>query len=745
MQRVSFTPNDISTPRSSCASDDSVNPRMSVEKISQSLAEDLEFLSDRVRNSDISLVELCDEFHKRTSFSQEFNDESFASGELAAAKIAAHEESWRKERATLGGNIIKSDSIFSQLDNPSFNAEEGSISVTEFFRKKSELAELCLKDSPEKETSPTPLVDKSFKQPDDTTNLHELDFSESSVLNFIQQSSSSSFDNSVLSISEIEKVISPNDNTTKIMNYMTGKSRKTDKPKESLPEKHFKTKSVPSLEVKNGNDLKENQLFKGCSSNSKCRSSCMKPLKDSGHNIMDKSVGSLRTVSSLDSLPGGKLPLETNKIELVWGCVPVGARKIQTFILRNRSQNKLRLQLSSSSTNFKILRDHSEADPVQILPVLLHPSESRLFSVMFSPANIGAMAERINFSPVSTELQSKQTKRQQLNVFGYGGYAQLEILDIPKDVNLKMWLSLGKIIDLPGLKKKFVIRNTGSLAAFAHLSFGSKALFECSKTVNVYPTEVVIKPNEEKSIKVSYTPTKDELQHLLAVTKSQVIEIGYIQIISGEEPLRGRIRRLCRKLKKEAGSVANPLIEKLSNSFHDERMPSDIHKLTETVGSMKELMQNLVSKEVILTLERGLEGSLFEHIAGIDETSMFHSLVEGMVTTICASHVNACTVEPTNIVLTPPSKTEDNVLVINQTAQLLQFQTALTNDEILEVSPSEGMLPPGQTILLRINCDTRKLQQQQQKLFKLSIFVDDDVFDVDIKIVLIKPTCNLIC
>ncbi|KAK4885536.1 hypothetical protein RN001_001807 [Aquatica leii] len=694
-----FNPDEISTPRSSCVSALLSKPGKSFYRPSSITSKSIAELSEKIRNSDMSLADLCNQYcnlsFKEDGRLRSYNEESFVSGELADEKLAEGERSWRREINVLGDKSLRSDSIFSVRDP--------SMSISEFFRKKSELDELCFKKSPEKKTA-VPLIEKSVAfQTIDESNV-KLETSES-----------------VLNASDIEKALLVDDNTAKIVELI-GKTK--SKKSSSNTKENFKQPKTNSIQ-----HLAKAKTHKPS-----------EPLRDSRNVTRDTayldSTTSIHTASSLDSLPGGKLPIETNRIELIWGCVRTGKRKIQNFTLRNKSQNKLRLQISSSNTCFRILSDHSDLESVSVLSILMYPAESRSFTVAFIPTSVGAVVGKLNFTPVGSELQMQQKKRQMLMMFGYGGHANIEVQNVLKDTNMKMWLSLGKLDNMPQLTQTFELQNIGNISAFAFLKFNSKALYESSR-VSIYPTELVLHSKEKTSIRLTYTPTKEDAKHLFAIATNQVMEIGTIQIITGAEAVRGRIRLLCRKLKQESGIVENQLIEQLSKKFPNEKMPTDLKHFTETVGSVKELLQNFDSKEITITLEKDTEHTLVGQIGGIDESSMFQSLCEGMTTFAAGkTHFTTCIVEPTNIILTPPTKTTDAVVLINNSNSTMQFEAVIEPSEGLKVSPAEGLILASETVLIHISCNTKKLKQQTY--FKLSVYINDDVFEVDIKVIFLR-------
>lgn len=164
-----------------------------------------------------------------------------------------------------------------------------------------------------------------------------------------------------------------------------------------------------------------------------------KPLRELQEN---RSLSSVRTASSLGNLVDGRLPIESNRTQLVWGCVMVGRSNTQEFVIRNKCNTKISLKAVVNGTNFRILKDHSESEPMSVLPMLLHPRESRSVTVMFMPSAEGKAMERLNFYPISEDLRVQQTKNQCVVLLGYGGHSSISIQNVAKDSTGKMWVSV---------------------------------------------------------------------------------------------------------------------------------------------------------------------------------------------------------------------------------------------------------------------------------------------------------------
>lgn len=62
-------------------------------------------------------------------------------------------------------------------------------------------------------------------------------------------------------------------------------------------------------------------------------------------------------------------------------------------------------------------------------------------------------------------------------------------------------------------------------------------------SVKISPTEVVIPPNKEVEVSVSFTPRQEDFKYIQTTNGVEVSEIASINVLSGPEPTRGRIRR----------------------------------------------------------------------------------------------------------------------------------------------------------------------------------------------------------
>ena len=66
-----------------------------------------------------------------------------------------------------------------------------------------------------------------------------------------------------------------------------------------------------------------------------------------------------RNVSSMKSdseyLFQGKLPIETTKSYLIWECVKINASEIRSFMIRNKSEHKIKFCVFIKTPDFKVI------------------------------------------------------------------------------------------------------------------------------------------------------------------------------------------------------------------------------------------------------------------------------------------------------------------------------------------------------------------------------------------------------
>lgn len=362
------------------------------------------------------------------------------------------------------------------------------------------------------------------------------------------------------------------------------------------------------------------------------------------------------------------------------------------------------------------------------MKIVLHPLESRTIAIAYVPATIGASVGVLKFTPIDADLQ--QSRNQHISLYGYGGHANIEISGLSKDTAGKFWLSMDELEIKTTVTRYFFVKNTGNIPGFVHTSFEAKSVCSFS-AISITPKSFVLKPQEDEKITVKYTPTKEDLKYFRTVTVSDV-EIGNIKLCTGAEALRGRIKRLTRKA---AGNNLDvkPIARELSATFTGEAIPSDVSKIKESVACMKELLQQLVFKEVGLTCEYDFERTLVDQ----DETSQFHTLCRDTsdFTVVAQDNKMNLNVEPGAILLTPPLKIADRLLLTCDNTESVCFEVSVTPSQGLKVTPSAGVISPGETVILKVSCNEKAGKEVQ--IFKVVIYGDGDIVEVSVKVMCI--------
>ncbi|KAL3286490.1 hypothetical protein HHI36_000995 [Cryptolaemus montrouzieri] len=711
--------NNTSTPKSSiCHSE-------LTQKID--IAESMSRTSHEIRNSNMSLstalLKMEEEYQKiRNSFS--VRSDIFKPAEEAESQLLADEASWMKEN-DLPVEMRREDFTIDNSDNC-------KMSISTFFNQKSE--------------DISNIIPSNFKKQSIISDLPNINPSRQSSLISAPCSISSVAENSLpkvdlhdyydapqkdsLSISKIAQILQNSKETpTKVLDYLLKQCSADER--ETLEKQTFS--SSHSSISKDSNSLSPmfsertdvNSYPSTLTSDKENINSINIPHQSSSSNMcssISKSLSSLRSTSSLSNLPGGKLPIKTTHCELVWGCVKAGKSETKQFTIRNKSSSKLRLQCSTSGPLFRIVQERAE-DSSNSIKFILHAHETKSISVVFNPLNEGAAADEIIFSPCDPNLQ--QAKKQSIKLFGYGGIGTVEFRNIAKDSAGRHWFSLGNIFGKSLISEVITVFNKGTLPAFAFFDYTPKDV--SLSEVSVFPETVILAPNEQKDINITCKLTSEDVKYL-GNCMTSVSEIGIFKMLSGSEATRGRIRRIY-KLAMERNLEVDSLSSTLQQNIQDESIPNDILNCRESVNGLKPLYQGLMQNEVMIMVEKDLDSTLVP--AMTDETSMFQSFYNE--STIIENIKLLCRLEPTSLILTPPSKLRDCLLLSSENEHPLHFE--ISAPEGIEVIPRSGNLKPYSTQLIELII--QKIDELTQMAFKVSVNVGGQVLNTDIKIVFI--------
>lgn len=669
-----FNPELSSTPRASKETGRNDLTLHDVKIAANRMSEAFEGIIQKLESGSISIgdpfKEIPEDFFPPSMVS---DNSQFIPAEEAKDKLLADELSWRQEK-----ELPVQDVPFSPPK------DEIKMSMGEFFQQKTEdIRNIIGGESPEKLYDPQPLLSES--------NLQSV------ILDDPKSKDS-------LSVTDIAHVLSDKRSTNTIVSYLLnhGKSKK-----ESLSDKENESVEIPYDSRESTGGFKTPPLVS-----------------------LDKSLSSLRSGSSLSNLPDGKLPIQSSKAELIWGCVRVGKCVVKEFTLRNNSHNRLNIQATITGQDFKLVKSKYEVEMQTSMKIYLRGTESKAISVAFCPSKLAAAVGSLVFTPCDLELQ--QTKKQLIHLFGYGGHASLHVCDVTKDTAGKLWLSLGNLQQTTDLKASFTIQNTGVLPGFVNTDVISSSVI-LKPCVSVVPSRFVVKPQERTVVEVFYTPSKEDLIYFSKTSIKDIVELGIVKLTLGEECSRGRLNKLSEKAQQSNLEVI-PIEEQLQKEFQNECIPSDLRFIKESVAAAKELRRELVYKEIILTLDCDNEQTLIA-----DDSSNFFTLCRDDTANLTVVDVEthaSLKIEPAAIILTPPIKFEDTLLVTCVSPHYTVFEASVTPKEHLTVTPAIKTMAPNETVLVRVSC--RKEIEKDLEQFKIKFVTSNDVLEVDVKVVCIK-------
>lgn len=700
----------------------------------------LSLLSDELRSSDHSLRDLCKQYNMSTSNQTlDLSKEEFVN---AKDLLNAGELSWKKQCDT-----PQEMSHFSKLSI----ATDTSVSMGKYFGERCENISDVLsmrKESMMQNTNPICLIDST---------VHDYPVKEANV-----ETSKKKIEES-LSMSKIQRMLHDTKlSTTGIcMDYLLGMKGNATQEHLDITSSQFspiinstvsedlirdmdvlKESSIQNESVLLSNscsiyDISKNTSSRSNKENVPISCSCSKnpspnkspnTSRDSINN-KNKSITSTRSASSLNTFADGKIPIRVSKTELIWGNLNIGKRQALNLIIKNTCDKRIHFMINLTGSNYRILKDAYSSDYLTSVNVVMHPLEAKPFTIIFNPVNIGACVEKLLLNSIGQQQIDKPESRY-LKLYGYGGHVNLNFDGVHKESINSMRLNLGKLDYGNYLSKEIIINNIGNLCAFAMINVTAKDIHFLSKPQITSPKNIIIPPKGVNKITIVYTPTRSDLEYL-KTTQLEVVQVCTLKIIYASEATRGRIRRLCNKLM-ETKNTIEPLVMKLSETFTNEAIPSDLNKFSESIAGMSDLLKQLTETEIILTLEQNLDTTI---IGSVNESTMFQSLLDNGNETVLENTIlnkpqeSSVTIMPRNIILMPPKKCKDVIVLLSNLKKSINFyvRTEVANVNVL---PNEGILIPNEKFFLTISCN-RSCDLDNSNIY---LHIGNEVIDINVKI-----------
>jgi len=288
------------------------------------------------------------------------------------------------------------------------------------------------------------------------------------------------------------------------------------------------------------------------------------------------------------------------------------------------------------------------------------------------------------------------------------------------------------------MEQRFTIKNTGNLPSFAYLKVATKQLLQLSTFTNlrVEPGIFVLLPNEEKIVTVTYIPTARDCRYLKQNSNLQVMDIGKLEIVTGAEANRARLKRLYRK-SIEKDLAVDDLTKVLAARVLGEVLPGDLGKFKEAPSAIADLLESFNKEEMVVTIEQDPNQTLVPECP--EDSIVYQSLCSENTRLIDETIMNnSCRLEPPSIVLFPPAKPEDSLFLISESTKKLHFEVVISPPVGLNVSPMLGEICPGETAEFKIKLP----KSPSESHFKITVYVENDFFEAEVKVLNVKSRQN---
>lgn len=305
------------------------------------------------------------------------------------------------------------------------------------------------------------------------------------------------------------------------------------------------------------------------------------------------------------------LPIKINNIEnrkLSFESVKIDRSVTKSISIQNGSNKKLPLRVRVIGAGFTVV-------PKEEFRMV--PNEARTFHVKFTPSVVGPAKGALIF-----ELSTKKDCARTIQLYGYGGHSSIYLDGILKGPYGPPFISMGNVNNIDKvMEQKIRLVNRGTLPSFVSLVFEKTKLsdFVFLGSLSIEPTITKINPGESVTTKIRFKATKMEIRKILALNK-EVITIGEICIICGDEPTRLRILKYKQKVEPK---FLNYLPLSLPGEFE---IKEKLLKFNEELSCEKltSIMSQIRTHEIALTLNRNLDDTqcLSAEISLSEDTQM---------------------------------------------------------------------------------------------------------------------------
>lgn len=183
----------------------------------------------------------------------------------------------------------------------------------------------------------------------------------------------------------------------------------------------------------------------------------------------------------------------------------------------------------------------------------------------------------------------------------------------------------------------------------------------------------------------------------------------------------------------------NELTDRLAGAFPNEQVPADSQTFPEDMGALKRLMQELSIKDLVITIEKDPnQMDILDHLAGAEESSIFQTLCQDSLDVTLTESPAGCekleelSIEPSNLVFTPPFKTKDTLILTSNSDSVLHYDVKVVPGDILEIDGDRGKVLPRETAILKLRCNMT--ERDNLRVGKVLLEFGNKAFCVNVKI-----------
>lgn len=326
--------------------------------------------------------------------------------------------------------------------------------------------------------------------------------------------------------------------------------------------------------------------------NEKAMSVCSQPFSSNGDSGLGRAFSQMSSSSDFNFI-NGYLPLKSTHNELSWPSVRLRQQQSKSFQIKNTSEKRLIVRVILDGPGFNFQNPEANAKGT----LTLRPMEIRTMTLIFNPTVLGPAIGNLIFQPpieycagqgtcaTMSNINSRVTKRV-IRLYGYGGHVSMSFERLQQGPVGHKFLPLGNLCNLSKVfEETFIIRNKGNLTGFAAVMLENKTVGKSmfDQAITVCPDKVLIEPNSSVKIKVSFAPTGSDMKEMMKIHReAEVIAVGNVLVVTGDEPTRCRVKRLINMSQDLANKYSSAQLRNIWGDYGTSDCDYDLSELRET-------------------------------------------------------------------------------------------------------------------------------------------------------------------